>query len=107
MQLRQSTTILFRNNKSFFINHIQQSNIHNTIIKMSTEQKESTPTPTETPQKIDVSKIKSLYELTSKDKKGNDVPLKQYDGNVTLVVNVASKCGFTVSLIYIITKEKK
>lgn len=38
---------------------------------------------------------KSLFDFTMKDIAGNDVPLSQYAGKVTLVVNTASKCGLT------------
>ncbi|KAL1807962.1 hypothetical protein ACET3Z_024952 [Daucus carota] len=40
---------------------------------------------------------KSIYNFTVKDIQGNDVPLSNYKGKVLLVVNVASKCGFTQS----------
>ncbi|CAH9051631.1 unnamed protein product [Cuscuta epithymum] len=40
---------------------------------------------------------KSLHEFTVKDSKGNDVNLSKYKGKVLLIVNVASKCGFTTS----------
>ncbi len=40
-------------------------------------------------------KIKSIYDITVKDIKGNDVSLKNYEGKVLLIVNVASKCGLT------------
>lgn len=39
----------------------------------------------------------SVYDFTVKDIKGNDVPLRNYEGNVLLIVNVASKCGLTSS----------
>ncbi|KAK7396357.1 hypothetical protein VNO78_17297 [Psophocarpus tetragonolobus] len=40
---------------------------------------------------------KSIHEFTVKDAKGRDVNLRTYKGKVLLVVNVASKCGFTNS----------
>ena len=40
-------------------------------------------------------KCKSIYDITVKDIKGNDVSLADYKGQVLLIVNVASKCGLT------------
>jgi len=40
-------------------------------------------------------KNKSILEFKMKDIDGNDVKLKKYKGNVLLVVNTASKCGYT------------
>jgi glutathione peroxidase len=40
-------------------------------------------------------KPKSVLDFTMKDIDGNDVKLKKYKGNVLLVVNTASKCGYT------------
>lgn len=37
----------------------------------------------------------SLYELSVKDARGQDVPLSNYRGKTLLVVNTASACGFT------------
>ena len=39
--------------------------------------------------------MKTIYDFTVKDKKQNDVSLAQYKGQVLLVVNTASRCGFT------------
>jgi glutathione peroxidase len=40
-------------------------------------------------------KNKSVLDFQMKDIDGNDVKLKKYKGNVLLVVNTASKCGYT------------
>ena len=37
----------------------------------------------------------SVYDFTVKDIKGNDVSLEKYKGHVLIIVNVASKCGYT------------
>jgi glutathione peroxidase len=38
---------------------------------------------------------RSVYDFKMKDIDGKDVKLKKYKGNVLLVVNTASKCGYT------------
>ncbi|EMJ60305.1 MULTISPECIES: glutathione peroxidase [Leptospira] len=37
----------------------------------------------------------SFYDFKVKDIKGNDISLSKYKGKVVMVVNVASKCGYT------------
>lgn len=37
----------------------------------------------------------SIYDFTLKDIDGNDVNLGKYKGNVLLIVNTASRCGYT------------
>ena len=39
--------------------------------------------------------MKSVYDFKAADIDGNDVNLADYKGKVLLIVNVASKCGFT------------
>jgi len=36
-----------------------------------------------------------IYDFTAKSLAGEDVPLKRYEGQVLLIVNTASACGFT------------
>ncbi|MCD8282882.1 MAG: glutathione peroxidase [Prevotella sp.] len=39
--------------------------------------------------------MNTIYDFTVKDRKGADVALKEYSGEVLLIVNTATKCGFT------------
>ena len=44
---------------------------------------------------ITTAKEKSVYDFTMKDIDGKDVKLDAYKGKVALLVNTASKCGYT------------
>lgn len=39
--------------------------------------------------------MKTVYDFSVKDRKGKDVALKEYTNEVLLIVNTATKCGFT------------
>ena len=39
--------------------------------------------------------MKTVYDFTVKDRKGDDVSLSEYQGKVLLIVNTATGCGFT------------
>ena len=39
--------------------------------------------------------MKTIYDFSVKDRKGKNVSLKEYANEVLLIVNTATKCGFT------------
>ena len=43
--------------------------------------------------------MKTIYEFAVKDRKGKDVSLKEYANEVLLIVNTATKCGFTPQIL--------
>lgn len=48
-----------------------------------------------TGEEVDYTAAKSIYDFTVKDTFGNDVSLEKYRGFVCLIVNIASRCGYT------------
>ena len=44
---------------------------------------------------VEKGKAKSMYDFTLKNSKGQDVKLEEFRGQVVMLVNVASKCGYT------------
>ena len=46
-------------------------------------------------QQIERSVKMSIYDFVVKDGEGKDVPLKNFEGKVLLIVNTATECGFT------------
>jgi len=49
----------------------------------------------EEPKKSEEVKKKTVHEFTVRDIDGKDVSLSKYAGDVLLIVNVASECGYT------------
>jgi glutathione peroxidase len=49
----------------------------------------------QSPPKGEKTMNQSIYDFTMKDINGKDVNLSQFKGKVLLIVNTASKCGFT------------
>ena len=39
--------------------------------------------------------MRTIYDFSVKDRKGKEVSLREYANEVVLIVNTATKCGFT------------
>lgn len=55
----------------------------------------------------DYKEAKSIHDFTVKDTFGNDVSLEKYRGFVVLIVNIASRCGYTKKNYESMTKLQK
>jgi len=40
----------------------------------------------------------SIYSITLRNKKGEEIPLSIYEGKVVMIVNIATRCGFAPQL---------
>ena len=46
-------------------------------------------------KEINIAMKQNVFDFTVKDRRGNDVSLSEYKGKVLLIVNTATRCGFT------------
>ncbi len=88
--MKQFTTLLFLAATILLTNSCTSKNNSNNSLtndSISSSVAETNGSPSTT--------MKTIYDFTVLDKKKNEVSLAQYKGQVILVVNTASRCGFT------------
>lgn len=78
----------------------------------SDKAKATTSTASQTDAKKDTrtmtaDRAKSVYDFTMDDIEGKSVDLERYRGKVSLVVNVASRCGLTPQYTQLVELDKK
>lgn len=76
---------------------LKRSEVHQPIRSATDTTDQDAPPPLQKPGAVEqeISAPDSIYEFTMKDIDGQDVKLETYRDRVLLIVNVASRCGFT------------
>lgn len=82
-------------NSPFVLGFLKKSEVHQPVRPRNDESKLRYELRTEIPLTKKKEHSMSVYDFTMKDIDGKDVKLDEFRGKVVMIVNVASKCGFT------------